>query len=179
MQSVILLDESLWGPDCVAPSRWGLDHGLIRWTQTPFPPSSYVPGQSSKQRGDRESHGRRVSDSPDERGSPNATRFSLSAWRTSQAYLYAIDLFNAGYYWEAHEEWEGAWHSAGRTTPDARFVQGLIKLAACGVKAREGQPVGIRRHALRAVEVPSRTRRLARIDVGGSSSLNWSRSVSG
>jgi hypothetical protein len=38
----------------------------------------------------------------------------------------------------------------GRTTPEARLVQGLIYLAAACVKIREGKPEGVRRHATRA-----------------------------
>ncbi len=34
-------------------------------------------------------------------------------WRDSPAYLRGIDLFNAGYYWEAHEAWEPLWHALG------------------------------------------------------------------
>ena len=67
-----------------------------------------------------------------------------SRWR------YALDLFNGGFYWEAHEAWEGFWHALGRTSPEARFVQGLIHLAAAAVKVREGNPAGVARHAGRA-----------------------------
>jgi hypothetical protein len=35
----------------------------------------------------------------------------------------------------------------------ADYLKGLIKLAAAGVKAREGQPVGVKRHARRAAEL--------------------------
>ena len=68
----------------------------------------------------------------------------------SPRWRYAIDLFNHGFYWEAHEAWEGVWHALGRSTPAARFVQGLIHLAAAAVKVREGRPEGVRRHAARA-----------------------------
>ena len=71
----------------------------------------------------------------------------------SSDWLYALDLFNGGWYWEAHEAWEGFWHVFGRTTPEARLVQGLIRLAAACVKIREGTPEGVRRHALRAREL--------------------------
>lgn len=71
----------------------------------------------------------------------------------SRAFLFAIDLFNAGFYWEAHEAWEGLWVAAGRTGTTADFLKGLIKLAAAGVKAREGQTQGVRRHARRAEEL--------------------------
>ncbi len=62
-------------------------------------------------------------------------------------------LFNAGYYWEAHEAWEGVWIAAGRTGLVADYVKGLIKLAAAGVKVREGSAVGAQRHLARAEEL--------------------------
>jgi hypothetical protein len=68
-------------------------------------------------------------------------------------YLFAIDLFNAGYYWEAHEAWEGLWVAASRAGTLGDFLKGLIKLAAAGVKSREGLPVGVQRHARRAAEL--------------------------
>ncbi|WP_050986270.1 DUF309 domain-containing protein [Schlesneria paludicola] len=71
----------------------------------------------------------------------------------STEYLHAIDLFNAGYYWEAHEEWEGLWVAAGRAGVAGNFLKGLIKLAAAGVKSREGQGGGVKRHAKRAGEL--------------------------
>jgi hypothetical protein len=68
-------------------------------------------------------------------------------------WLYALDLFNGGWYWEAHEAWEGFWNALGRTTPEARFVQGPIHLAAAAVKIREGKPNGVARHTQRAREL--------------------------
>jgi len=49
-------------------------------------------------------------------------------------------LFDAGYYWEAHEVWEAEWHEA-RRVGDARAepLRGLILLAAVAVKARQGR----------------------------------------
>jgi hypothetical protein len=71
--------------------------------------------------------------------------------------LYGLDLFNHGYYWEAHEAWEGLWHACGRRGRTADFLKGLIKLAAAGVKARAGQPRGVQDHAHRAAELFERT----------------------
>jgi uncharacterized protein len=65
----------------------------------------------------------------------------------------AVALFEAGYYWEAHEAWESLWHAAGRSGPVATCLKGLIKWAAAGVKAREGRPEGVRRHGTRALEL--------------------------
>jgi len=61
-----------------------------------------------------------------------------------------VELFNAGYYWEAHEAWEGLWHAYGRHGAAADVLKALIKLAAAGVKVREGQEHGVRTHAGRA-----------------------------
>jgi predicted metal-dependent hydrolase len=74
-------------------------------------------------------------------------------WEVSAPYLRGVALFNAGYYWEAHEAWESLWHAAGRKGPVADVLKGLIKLAAAGVKVREGQPHGITTHARRAAEL--------------------------
>jgi predicted metal-dependent hydrolase len=74
-------------------------------------------------------------------------------WLRSRAFLYGIDLFNFGYYWEAHEEWEGLWHAAGRKGRIADFLKALIKLAAAGVKHREGIAHGVKSHAGRAAEL--------------------------
>jgi hypothetical protein len=71
-------------------------------------------------------------------------------WRSCAPYLYGLDLFNHGYYWEAHETWEGLWHACGRRGPAADFLKGLIKLAAVGVKVREGKPQGVQSHGRRA-----------------------------
>jgi hypothetical protein len=68
-------------------------------------------------------------------------------------WLYALDLFNGGWYWESHEAWESFWNALGRSTPEARFVQGLIHLAAAAVKIREGKPNGVARHTQRAREL--------------------------
>ncbi|NIL99300.1 MAG: DUF309 domain-containing protein [Planctomycetales bacterium] len=74
-------------------------------------------------------------------------------WSDLSEYLYGIDLFNHGYYWEAHEQWEGLWLACGRTGPLGDFLKALIKLAAAGVKAGERRPAGVQRHARRAAEL--------------------------
>jgi len=80
----------------------------------------------------------------------NAPPIEGDAWPKSTAYLRGVELFNAGYYWEAHEAWEALWHAHGRLGPTATVLKGLIKLAAAGVKIREGRAYGARTLALRA-----------------------------
>jgi hypothetical protein len=82
-------------------------------------------------------------------------------WRECRGYLWGVDLFNNGFYWEAHEAWEGVWRGHDRSETPAIFLQGLIKFAAAGVKAREGVPRGVVGHATGAAghfrEVLART----------------------
>lgn len=117
-----------------------------RLTQRTLPPYSYVPGHAPHPVSDPvghmygEEHGAAAPLDPDE-------------WSNSEEYLYGCDLLNHGFYWEAHESWEALWHSAGRQGEIADFLKGLIKLAAAAVKAREGNPRGVSRHASRALEL--------------------------
>jgi len=112
----------------------------------PLPPYSYVPGRFPHPIADPTGHqfGKVV---------PPAAPIEPHDWASSRAYLFGCDLFNLGYYWEAHETWESVWLACGRRGVTADFLKGLIKLAAAGVKAREGRPVGVVRHGTRAAEL--------------------------
>lgn len=85
--------------------------------------------------------------------SRNEPAVSLENLAGEPEFSWAVTLFNAGYYWEAHEAWESLWHRAGRSGPAADFLKGLIKLAAAGVKLREHNADGVERHARRAGEL--------------------------
>jgi predicted metal-dependent hydrolase len=77
---------------------------------------------------------------------PVAAEASLS----SDAFLWGLDLFNHGYYWEAHEAWEGLWRVADRDGPLRMLFKGLILLSAAGVKIRERKHAAAQRRAKRA-----------------------------
>jgi len=111
-----------------------------------LPPYAYVPGRSPHPVSNPAGHSFGKPVEP-------ATCPPQEAWRESSEYRYGIDLFNRGYYWEAHEAWEAVWRGCERQSAAAEFLKGLIKLAAAGVKAREGRPEGVRRHAARAAEL--------------------------
>ena len=118
----------------------------------PLPPYAYVPGRQPHPTRDPEGHSHGRAEVP--AAAPDPDRPFSSA-----AFLRGIDLFNLGYYWEAHEVWESLWHACGRSGPTADFLKGLIKLAAAGVKSREGNVAGVRRHAERARELFQETTR--------------------
>jgi hypothetical protein len=113
---------------------------------TAFPPYSYVTGRFPHPTRDPAGHS--YGHPP-----PNPAVIDPARWLESQDYLWGCDLFNHGYYWEAHEAWEGLWQACGRRGIEADFLKGLIKLAAAGVKCREGRADGVRRHAARAAEL--------------------------
>jgi uncharacterized protein len=116
-----------------------LDH-RVGGDLDPLPPYTFVPGGPWP-------HPAR---SPNPAVYENVKPIRNDAWRDSAVYLSGVRLFNAGYYWEAHEAWEALWHAHGRRGQTADLLRGLIKLAAAGVKARERQPHGIVTHASRA-----------------------------
>lgn len=117
-----------------------------RLTERTFPPYSYVPGHAPHPVSDPQGHMHGEEHEP-------AESLDSTAWQDSEEYLFGFDLFNHGFYWEAHEAWEALWHAAGRKGELANFFKGLIKLAAAAVKAREGNPRGVARHASRALEL--------------------------
>jgi len=74
-------------------------------------------------------------------------------FRENKAYLFGLDLFNYGYFWESHVWWEALWHEAGRKGEIADFLKGLIKLSACGVKVELKQIDISQGHFDRALEL--------------------------
>lgn len=119
----------------------------------PLPPYTYVPGGKFPHPV-RDPSGHRAGQPADDPPPLDPAR-----WGASRLYLFGCDLFNHGFYWEAHETWEAVWIACGRRGTAADFLKGLIKLAAAGVKAREGRPVGIARHAARAAELLTQVQR--------------------
>jgi predicted metal-dependent hydrolase len=77
-------------------------------------------------------------------------------WQACGEYLFGIDLFNNGYYWEAHEAWEALWNATGRRGAAADFLKALIQLAVTGVKIREGKLGAAARHSRRACDLLQR-----------------------
>ncbi|HSF18409.1 MAG TPA: DUF309 domain-containing protein [Vicinamibacteria bacterium] len=108
---------------------------MRRYTDNPFPPYKHLPGQT-----------------PHPERDPGGYRFRKAAacvralrkngWHRNTDYLYGVDLFNAGYYWEAHAVWEELWRAAPASSRSSRFLQGLIQLAASSLKHTAGREAG-------------------------------------
>jgi hypothetical protein len=113
-----------------------------RYSGRPFPEYRYVPGKSP--------HPTRAPDGHSFGRELEAVVVDDSSWRSCDEYLYAVDLFNHGYYWESHEWFEATWHGAGRTTSIGIFAQGLIQAAAALLKHEMGQTASAERLAVEA-----------------------------
>jgi hypothetical protein len=115
-------------------------------TNRPLPPYTYIPGRFPHPVSDPAGHSHGLE-------AKQVTPLSRDNWSSCEAYLHGFDLFNHGYYWEAHEAWESCWHAAGRQGKTADFLKGLIKMAAAGVKHLQGQPAGVFSHSCRACQL--------------------------
>ena len=99
----------------------------LRYINLPFPNHKYIPGKSiHPTKGKNGFHIPNIA--------KDLSEFNTETWHNSQKYLYAIDLFNFGYWWEAHEVLEDLWIQTGKTTSLAKFIQGLIQISAALLK---------------------------------------------
>lgn len=83
--------------------------------QLPLPPYRYLPGKNLHP---GEGH--------------------LPAWG-NHAYAYGVDLYHAGFFFEAHEAWESVWLSLPKNDLQRTFLLGLIQNTAAQLKLATGQ----------------------------------------
>lgn len=60
--------------------------------------------------------------------------FGPENWQLNADYLYSIDLFNHGFWWEAHERLKNLCIGAGKESQTGFFIQGLIQVSAALLK---------------------------------------------
>lgn len=106
--------------------------------QRSFPRYAYLPGRMPHPVRDPAGHSYGVEPAP------------IFPTLDSDEFAWGSDLFNHGYYWEAHEAWEGIWQVAAKGSALRTLLKGLILLSAAGVKIREGKRAPALRHAGRA-----------------------------
>jgi hypothetical protein len=102
-----------------------------RYTDRKFPDYGFIPGKSPHPTRDADGHSY---NKPME----TLAAFDADNWQSCEVYLYGIDLFNHGYWWEAHEALEPVWLAAGKETETGLFVQGLIQIAVANLKNAQG-----------------------------------------
>jgi uncharacterized protein len=109
---------------------------IPRWLpERGFPAYRHVPGSTRHPIRHPEGHSY-------DQAEEDYTHLTRDQWRDNLAYLYGVDLYHAGYLWEAHEAWENLWlHAKGRAV-DADFFRGLICMAMAVLKVSMGNRSG-------------------------------------
>jgi hypothetical protein len=111
----------------------------------PFPPYRFVPGHAPHPFAHREGYGY------GQRPEPPPFR-TAGQWKRNRAYLHGVDLFNRGWWWEAHEVWESYWHvTAGHDAQQHDLFKALIQLAACALNRERGSDGGAARLLFSAI----------------------------
>ncbi len=85
-----------------------------RFCCRPFPPYRFVPGRCPHPHRDADGHGVGV----------DPTTPAHEAWR------YGVDLFNARFFWEAHEAWESVWRATPPGSSAYWATKGMIQVTA-------------------------------------------------
>lgn len=120
----------------------------LRYSSRPFPAYRFIPGQFPHPTAHPLGHSYHPPGSP----RPQVQLLEAHRWRESADYLYGCDLYNHGYWWEAHEAWEGPWQLTDKKGPQGLFLQGIIQVAACHAKLYLGNREGVSRLRNTSVE---------------------------
>ncbi|MEA3545221.1 MAG: DUF309 domain-containing protein [Thermodesulfobacteriota bacterium] len=104
-----------------------VESAMLRYTNRPLPEYRHLPFRNAHPFLDEDGH------SFGEKLSPPDS-FTAENWQSCEDYLYSIDLFNHGFWWEAHERLKYVSIGAGRESEAGQFVQGLIQVAAALLK---------------------------------------------
>jgi len=98
-----------------------------------FPSYRFVPGLHPHPRRDPAGHSYAAA-------ATAARDWDPAAWASLRDWLWGVDLFNAFFFWEAHEAWEGLWLVKPRRSRPALLLQGLIQISASLLKIHLRSP---------------------------------------
>lgn len=101
----------------------------LRYTQIEFPPYRFIPGENPHPTENPRGHSYGKKEK-------KLTAFDPMQWQGNAQYLYGVDLYNHGYWWESHEAFEGLWKVAARENISRDYLQGLIKISGAFIKWR-------------------------------------------
>lgn len=107
-----------------------------RYSSSPFPPYRFIPGENPHPTQDPLGHsfGQKREE---------GIRIFPERWKVNETYLLGVDLYNYGYWWEAHEAFEGLWKSAPGNSLSKDFFQGLIKISGAFLKWHQQKKTGL------------------------------------
>lgn len=106
-------------------------HGFrsARYTATPFPDYAFVPGHNAHPTADPSGHSAR-------QVPPSSQRLTQNNWFDVNDYLFGCDLYNHGFWWEAHEAWERVWLARQPGDDTDCYLRALIQAANGLLKLR-------------------------------------------
>lgn len=109
-----------------------------RYSDLPFPPYAFIPGQNPHPQRDPQGHSH---------GQPEEKPAYLepARWQENKNYLFGIDLYNHGFWWESHEKWEAVWHTTEKEKIYGQHLQGLIQVSAAFIKWHLHQHEGLKK----------------------------------
>ncbi len=110
-----------------------------RYTDRPLPAYRFIPGRRPHPTRSPRGHSYHALEIPG--------KLDPAEWASCENYLFAVDLFNNHYFWEAHEALEPLWLDVGRDSSTGVFLQGLIKVSAALLKHSMGNMEGALSHA--------------------------------
>lgn len=111
--------------DIMPPDRFAPRY----FTTGRFPSYRYVPGVHPHPLRDPAGHSYQASSV-----AAAVSSWKSDEWRCLENWLWGVDLFNAFFFWEAHEAWENLWEVRPRDSLPGLFLQGLIQFAAALIK---------------------------------------------
>lgn len=98
-----------------------------RYTGKNLPPYRFIPGLNPHPVRDPRGHSYGLA-------AESLSFIEPAQWQKNQAYLYGVDLYNYGFWWESHEQWENVWHTTDKDSAYGQFLQGLIQISAAFIK---------------------------------------------
>ncbi len=135
-----------------------------RYCNTPFPAYRFIPGENP--------HPLKEGGHMFLSGEPKVEKIIISDKTSHIHFLYSLDLFNHGFYWESHCWLEAIWNAHERTGDIALLSQGIIKLAAAAIKIKMNQKKVSLDHLNRAYELFSQIKESNLVGINMNKLLN-------
>ena len=109
-----------------------------RYSNLPFPPYAFIPGLHPHPQRDPQGHS---FGQPEEK----LAYLEPARWQENGHYLFGVDLYNHGFWWESHEKWEAVWHTTDKSAIYGQYLQGLIQISAAFIKWHLHQHEGLKK----------------------------------
>jgi predicted metal-dependent hydrolase len=121
------------------------DMDIPRYTDRALPGYRHLPFQNAHPFLDKGGHSYGETLTPPE-------EFDAQNWQHCEEYLYCIDLFNNGFWWETHERLKFISMATSQESETNQFIRGIIQIAAALLKHFMGEEGGAQTLAKMGIE---------------------------